>query len=326
MGAEESNRSYVKESCLYAAGQIARTQVISAFAFIWTLAIPKFGWCLVIEILLFAFLVYLLIWFTILAINSYRKIFNGSFDVAIVGDREITIKRNDFQLNMDNILSGWEEQALDDFVFIMGIDKRGNLGDSSGGGVVRSVFEYLNANYYCANDHCTTIIPQDSIQAQLNDYLKQKRRRKTLAYGECVNIDLRLYKNDSTEGKKTPKPCHLVLVANSYRKRKNGQEVLEDGGMSSKIVPFVFDYLHDARYTSAMIGVMGTNVMFQRYQVIFSQIINQFARLCYSNETHLKNLYISIRENDYEKSKVTLSQLVKYVRQCADYYARWNEA
>ena len=323
MGTRKPKNSYAKESIIYALGRISQTHVVGVFTFFWALAIPIFDWCLVIEILLFAFLAFLLIWFTILAINSYRKIFKGSFDVAIVGDSEIIIKRNDFQLNMEYILRNWKEQELDDFVFIMGIDKRGKLGVSSGGGVVRSVFEYLNANYSCENDKKN--IPQDSIQSQLDAYMKQKRR-KSLKYGDCVNIDLKLCKNDSTEEKKTLKPCHLVLVANSYCKKENGQEVLEDGGMSSKIVPFVFDYLHDARYTSAMIGVMGTNGMFQRYQVIFSQIINQFARLSYSNETHLKNLYISIRENDYEKSKVTLSQLVKYVRQCADYYARWNEA
>jgi hypothetical protein len=69
-----------------------------------------------------------------------------------------------------------------------------------------------------------------------------------------------------------------------------------------------------------MLGVMGTNGMRQAYQVIFSQIINQYARICYKDDLNpLLHLYISIREKDYSK-RMTLSQLERFVRQCARYY------
>lgn len=327
MGAEESNRSYVKESCLYAAEKISQTRIKKLLASVWGVAAPIIGLTKNVTILIIMFSVFLaifLVWFIIIAIKSYRKIFNGSFNVAIVEDREIIIRRNDFQKNMSVVLDSLDNQALDKFVFVMGIDKSGNLGVSTGSGVVFSVLKYLNANYTCMDEINETITPQESIQGQLNNYLGNKKKR-SLSYGESVNIDMTL----SPKGilnRNNPKPCHLILIANSLHVEKNGQDELKGGKYSSRIVPCVFDHLCKTGYSDAMIGVMGTNRMFQRYQVIFSQIINQFARLCYSNETHLKKLYISIRENDYEKSKVTLSQLVKYVRQCADYYARWNEA
>ena len=324
MGTRKPKNSYAKESIIYALGRISQTHVVGVFTFFWALAIPIFDWCLVIEILLFAFLAFLLIWFTILAINSYRKIFKGSFNVDIVDDREIIIRRNDFQKNMSDVLDCLEIQALNKFVFVMGIDKSGNLNVSTGSGVVFSVLKYLNANYTCMDEMNETITPQESIQCQLSKYMEDKGKR-TLSYCECVNIDMTLLPKGLLKRNNT-KPCHLILIANSLHVEENGKDELKGGKYSSRIVPCVFDHLCKTGYTDVMIGVMGTNGMLQPYQVVFSQIINQYARICYANNNNVRHLYISIRGNDYERSKVTLSQLVKYVRECADYYARWNQA
>jgi len=121
----------------------------------------------------------------------------------------------------------------------------------------------------------------------------------------------------------------LILIANSRKETpfdKNLEERMMDDNKSNIIVPKVFDYLLKAnKYTGAMIGVMGTNGMGQSYQVVFSQIINQFARICYKDRRcPLLHLYISIREEDYNRSHMTLSHLERYVRQCADYYSTWN--
>ena len=92
---------------------------------------------------------------------------------------------------------------------------------------------------------------------------------------------------------------------------------------SNIIIPKVFDYLlHTNRFSGAMIGVMGTNGMRQTYQVIFSQTINQYARICYKDKQNpLTHLLISIRESDYSKWGMSLSQLGNYVRTCAKYYS-----
>ena len=114
----------------------------------------------------------------------------------------------------------------------------------------------------------------------------------------------------------------VMFVKSPGGNDKDKSEALKDDNMSNIIIPKVFDYLQESnKFSGAMIGVMGTNGMRQPYQVIFSQTINLFARICYKDkQSPLSKLYISIREMDYVNWNMTLSQLGDYVRQCAHYY------
>lgn len=254
-----------------------------------------------------------------------RQIVNGKMTVPFWGKSRITLVRNDFQNNMDHLLHVLDSQELESFAFVMGIDKTGRLDISSESGVVHSVLQYLNENYKCEDKK-----PQDYIQKVVNAYLADSSHQDEygqIAYGKCVEVRLLLTPINNT-GNSIGIPCNLVLVANS-RKKFPGEEQLKetmlDDDQSNIIVPKVFDYLFDSKkYKGAMMGAMGTNQMGQSYQVVFSQIINQFARILHNdkdNKCVLQNLYISIREVDYRRS-TTLSNLVKYVRECTSFYTK----
>ena len=251
----------------------------------------------------------------------FARIRKGRMSVSLFKKREVTLLRNDYQENMHYILCNLSKEDLDRFAFVMGIDRTGNLSISSESGVVHWVLKYLNDNYRCGQE-----LPIDYIQKELDKYMDnhpQVEETNKLAYGTCVEVSLDLQPiGASTDMRGIP--CNLVLIANSRKEvpnEKNLEERMSDDDMSNIIVPKVFDYLLSTNwYTGAMIGVMGTNGMRQAYQVIFSQTINQYARICYKDDLNpLVRLYISIREKDYRK-RMTLSQLEKYVRQCACYY------
>jgi len=241
--------------------------------------------------------------------------------VSLFKKREVTLLRNDFQENMHYLLHNLSQEDLDKFAFVMGIDRTGDLSISSESGVVHWVLKYLNDNYRCGQES-----PLEYIQKELNKYLDNHPHVEDinkLAYGTCVEVNLDLQPIGASTDMKDIS-CNLVLIANSRKEvpyEKNLEERMNDDDMSNIIVPMVFDYLLSTNwYSGAMIGVMGTNGMRQAYQVIFSQIINQYARICYKDDLNpLVQLYISIREKDYSKH-MTLSQLEKYVRQCASYY------
>ena len=250
----------------------------------------------------------------------------GRMTVRLVGKNKVTIRRDDYQNNMDWILRGRHGMQLDRFAFVMGIDRTGKLDISSTGGVIHSVLQYLNVNYRCFDDEGIIIKegngPQIFIQKVLNDYMAKK---KTLAYGECVSVHLRL-QSKKTVDQTSIIPCHLILIANSRKIDKNNDDNMSDDNTSSIIVPCVFNYLlkRNINVEEMMIGVMGTNGMKQQYKVVFSQIINQFARYCYDemDKKRPKHLFISFREEDYSKGDNTLSQLERYVRQCSRYYPK----
>lgn len=251
----------------------------------------------------------------------YIRIKKGRMSINIFKKREVTLLRNDYQENMDYILHGFSLEELDKFAFVMGIDRTGNLSISSEGGVVHWVLKYLNKNYRCGEE-----LPIDFIQNELDKYLETHphvEEENKLAYGTCVEVNLNLRSLSGLESNKNI-PCNLILIANSRKEipnEKNLEERMNDDDMSNIIVPKVFDYLLSTNwYTGAMIGVMGTNGMRQAYQVVFSQIINQYARISYKEVLNpLTRLYISIREKDYSK-RMALSQLEQYVRQCTRYY------
>ena len=251
----------------------------------------------------------------------FARIRKGRMSVSLFKKREVTLLRNDYQENMHYLLCNLSHEDLDKFAFVMGIDRTGNLSISSESGVVHWVLKYLNDNYRCGQE-----LPIDYIQKELNKYIDnhpQVEETNKLAYGTCVEVNLDLLPIGGSSDMKGI-PCNLVLIANSRKEvpnEKNLEERMSDDDMSNIIVPKVFDYLLSTNwYTGTMIGVMGTNGMRQAYQVIFSQTINQYARICYKDDLNpLVRLYISIREKDYRK-RMTLSQLEKYVRQCACYY------
>lgn len=251
----------------------------------------------------------------------FSRIKKGRMSIKIFHNRDVTLLRNDFQENMNYLLHSMSPEELDKFAFVMGIDRTGNLSISSEGGVVHWVLKYLNENYMCGEK-----APLNYIQEELDKYMDEHphaEEMNKLAYGTCVEVELNLQPIIATENKEVI-PCNLVLIANSRKEvpnEKNLEERMKDDDMSNIIVPKVFDYLLSTNwYTGAMIGVMGTNGMRQAYQVVFSQIINQYARICYKEDMNpLSRLFISIREKDYRK-RMTLSQLEQYVRQCAHYY------
>lgn len=298
--------------------------LIAGLAFVWgifnNLLSQEIAF-MVLSVLAVIVLIYALIKYSL----WLRHVIKGRMTVPMLGKRQTTLLRNDYQANMDLLLHNLPIQTLEKFVFIMGIDRTGDLGISSEGGVVFSVLHYLNKYYKCGQDE-----PMTYIQNEIDKYLachESADELNKLSYGTCVPVKLHLQPlNDNTE----IIPCNLILIANSRKESPNEKDLEErmiDDNKSNIIVPKVFDYFLKAnKYTGAMIGVMGTNGMGQSYQVVFSQIINQFARICYKDRNcPLQHLFISIREADYSRSHMTLSHLEKYVRQCAQYYSTLNQ-
>lgn len=255
-------------------------------------------------------------------------VIKGRMTVRLIGKHKVTIRRDDYQNNMDSILKGRQGVNLNRFAFVMGIDKTGKLDISSTGGVIYSVLLYLNSHYRCIDENGRIIRkgngPQEYIQKVLNNY---KGERETLEYGECVMVHMRL-RSKITPHKNDIIPCNLLLIANSRKDKdaddNNSDDNMSDDNTSSIIVPSVFNHLliKKIHLEGIMIGVMGTNGMKQPYKVVFSQIINQFTRFCYAEKDgyNSKRLFISFREVDYSRGNVTLSQLERYVRQSSRYY------
>ena len=259
----------------------------------------------------------------------YRKLSGGRLDVSLLGERKVTLLQNGYPENMELLFQEKSAEELKNFAFVMGFDRTGNLSISSLGGVVYSVLKDLKARYHCLDEKGNSITPLEEAQRQVKDYLKKHEQdwvdeTNKLNYGDCVEVRLNLIPRQNTG--KDAIPCNLILVANSRQNNpeegNTPSEDLNDDNQSNIIVPKVFDYLLRVKsYTGVMIGVMGTNAMGQKYSVIFSQIINQYARLFYKEKrVHLGQLYISIREKDYKAHNMTLIQLTDHVRRCALYY------
>ncbi len=271
----------------------------------------------VLSLILFAGLIVLCVVSLVIIAKWYVSLIRGRMTLSLFGKRKVTLLRADFQVNMDRMLRNATSEYLSNFAFVMGIDRTGRLDISSHSGVVYWVMKYLDENYTCNEKK-----PSEIMQQRLSDEMQRNKWvRKGLPYGECVNVSMLLERIED----KTAVPCNLILVANS-RKRKDGKEdeieAMEDDHMSHIIVPSVFDCIHkERRYKGVMMGVIGTNGMKQPYSVMFSQILNQFARVCYGDQTlPLRELFISIRELDYTNWGMTLTQLAGYVRHLAGFY------
>lgn len=293
-------------------------------------------WSIIGNLLKGALIWYTLGVFTILIVlyATYKisswliKLKRGRMTVSMFGKREVTLIRNGFPENMNVLLQELPKNELKSFAFIMGIDRSGNLSISTEKGVVYSVLHFLDENYQCENE-----LPSKIAQKQLNTYLDAHKNwidsTNKLTYGTCVEIHLML--NAIGQDGNNSIPCNLIFVANSRKESPEEKDLSEkvcDDNKSHIIIPKVFNYLLDTnKYTGAMIGVMGTNGMRQKYQVIFSQIINHYARIYYmDNHCYLNHLYISIREQDYyQRHGMPLSQLAEYVRHSAMFYTTFSE-
>lgn len=249
----------------------------------------------------------------------FIRVIIGRMTVSLYGKHNITLIRNGYDDNMDYLLHNIQPNDLNEFAFVMGIDKTGKLSISSQGGVVKSVMDYLTKNY--------KENPIVLAQKQIDVFMEKKENvdnNGQLAYGTCVEVHLNLNPIIAKESGESI-PCNLILVANSRKLFPDSDKdnIMTDDGQSNIIVPKVFEYLYERNvYKGVLFGVLGTNGMGQTYQVVFSQIINQYARICFMKKPFLlKNLYISIRDEDYSNSKITLSSLEKYVRECAEYYS-----
>lgn len=316
--------SYAVEAYHHSKGSVL--SLIAGLGFIWGI----FNNLLSKEIALYTLAILsglVLVYALIKYFSWLRHVIKGRMMVPIFGERKITLLRNDYQKNMDYLLHHLPQHDLDNFTFVMGIDRTGNLSISSKGGVVYSVLSYLNENYNCCQE-----LPIDYIQKELNNYINTHSHAdelNKLPYGACINVKLKLQPKDEMRLADEIQ-CNLILIANSRKEvpnEKDMEENMMDDDKSNIIVPKVFDYLQKTKkFTGAMIGVMGTNGMRQSYQVVFSQIINQYARICHKdNLCPLNHLYISIRDKDYIHSHITLSHLEKYVRHCAEYYSTRNQ-
>lgn len=256
-------------------------------------------------------------------LSRRKRIAQGRLSVSINDKQNVILLRDDYQKNMDKLLNELSEEQLQRFTFIMGVDRTGDLSVSTKKGVVYSVLDYLDNNY-----HCNQTKPRDVAQEQLTNYL-DKKDKKILSYGECVEIHMIITPINDKSGKAINKPCNILFIANSehpYPDDENMGECITEGGMSYTIVPEAFRHIEKAQlYNGVMIGAMGTNAANQDYRVILSQTINQFARIYLSNgsKDSLYNLYISIREEDYyDRHQMTLSQIADYVRHCAQFYTK----
>lgn len=251
----------------------------------------------------------------------FWSIKKGRMSVTLLKKRNVTLLRDGYPENMEKLFHELSQEELQKFAFVMGIDRTGNLRISTKGGVVYAVFNYLDKHYQCKEQ-----LPSIVAQQQLDDFLKHYQPvhpLNKLAYGTCVEIHLTLSPVGSSDNQNIP--CHLIFIANSRKEAPNDKdkaEALNDDKMSDIIIPKVFDHLLGTnKFEGVMMGAMGTNGMRQRYQVILSQTINQYARLNYKDEQNpLNHLYISIREQDYTKWNMSLSQLGEYIRLCSKYY------
>lgn len=252
----------------------------------------------------------------------FNRITKGRMSVNMFQGRKVTLLRDGYPENMEKLLQKFSPPKLEKFAFVMGIDRTGNLGISTKAGVVFAVFNHLNQFYRCDEELLPSVVAQQQLDNFLKDYPQVDIINK-LAYGTCIEIHMSLYPLNAFDAQTIP--CNLIFIANSRKEDPNNKdkaEAVNDDKKSNIIIPKVFDYLLKTnKYEGALIGVMGTNGMRQPYQVIFSQTINQFARICYKDmQNPLFRLYISIREVDYKKWNMTLSQLGDYVRQSARYY------
>ncbi len=281
--------------------------------------------------LVFAGLLFAAALCVIIYLFGLKKAISGNISIPLCG-RTVTLLQDDYQENMVRLMEKTGEEEAKKTLYIMGIDMSGDLSISTEKGILHDVIPLLDRDFvhFMPGDASSKKTPSEEIRAQIDEYLAKKQKEQKadrtesgLAFGECVRIDLTLKRRNQPDGKTYY--CNLLMVANSKKIHEGDEkqkEKVEDLGKSYIVIPGALDYANGSGCSQVMIGVMGTNGMAQPYQVMFSQIINQFARIAIKDEhpEDLRQVYISIRESDYSRWKANLSQLEAYAQTCSRFY------
>ena len=251
------------------------------------------------------------------------KAISGNIKIKIC-NKAVILLRNDYDVNLNYLLHDLSPAEQSKTIFVTGFDQSGKLSVSSHKGILFSVLNLLDSSFICNDGN----IPSAEIQHQINRKISEKNsnsidKKAPFSMGECIEIKLIL--KEKEQKRDACFSCNLLLIANSKKIYPDDEKQIEkvtDENETYIVIPKALDYLNGSGYRFVMIGVMGSNGLSQPYQVIFSQIINQFARICIKNNdsTDLKELYVSIREEDYSRWNVSLSQLESYVQACSRFY------
>ena len=279
---------------------------------------------LVIAVLLFAGVVFIH-YFR----HFYKSVKKGSVELQFVTDsNSIVIKQNDYQINMDDLLNSLSEAELKKLIFVVGIDAGGIILNVLPSGTAYSVREYLDKNYKSIDGKKPSACMQESIDDYIRNNLDKvlskgsvnafinKKEYPIIPFNTCI-ISGMMLKKDGKDDKIYH--CNVMMVVNSKSTFiDNKLPKIDEWPNSNDTVPTIFEKVKDSGYEYLMMAVIGTNKLLKNYQVILSQIINQFARNCKLNGD-IKTLYISIRKTDYGKT-MTLSQIYKYNHESASFY------
>lgn len=308
-----NNPTFFKEAVHKSAGKIfaAITVVSVIWGFVANLIPNKWAWYI-----LLGGLIVLIVYSTVLISIQLRRIKSGILEEKIREGRSVTVIRNGYEENLDFLLRTLPREELKRFVFISGIDICADLSVNTKNGTTYCILHYLDRGYRCTDNS----VPSEETQRQLDAY----RKGRKLDYGETVFINLRLLSKTETEPEETY--CNIMFVANSRKENYDNPQMFEslkEDGQSPVIVPSIFNNLDKAKdYTGAMIGIIGSRSLYQPFPVVYSQIINQFARISYQEGAGPFKLYVSIREEDYIRWNCSLSQLAEYVRECIKLYRK----
>ena len=310
---------YIKEAIRLSFNQLKI--IFSIFLAIWGILSGIFRTELLFQVLYICLLLIILI-SCINVGHWYIKIKRGFLSLKLMHERQVTLMRNSFEINADYLFKHMSQEELRTFVMIMGIDRTGKMKLNTTQGVAYYMLKYLDEHYSCNNT-----LPSVEIQTQIDIYCDKKTCTDSeyrLAYTDCIEIKMNLVPQKAM-GKEII-PCNLIMVANSRKTEIDSIECLEGDGTTNIIIPAIFEYLKKKdSYKSAMIGIIGSNKMSQPYNVIFSQIINQFMRISILDRSFsLKHLHISIREEDYHRWQLSLSQIEAYVYACSRFYREFH--
>ena len=260
-------------------------------------------------------------------IGRYRDLKKGEVTRKLLHNHRVHLIRNDFQLCADDLLlRKLTQEQLDSFVMVMGIDCSGNMSINTRRGVAHHMMKYLDEHYTVHNGK-----PSDEVQRQIDAFCAaHPTGDEVLRLNFCTCVDIRM-ELEAKNGPWNPIPCNLLMVANS-RKKSYGKDMIKEGidhdGKANLVIPAVFNHIKERnQYTSLLIPIIGSNGLRQPYLSLFSQIVNQFVWVGVEcPEVHLNDVYIAIREADYQGNwNVSLSQLESYLHECSTYYPKRAE-
>ncbi len=314
---------YIKEAIVHSRRELQAvgSVCVTIWAFVGALLDKRILWLL----LAVMFAIFVVVSCGII-LARYISVKRGFITVEIFHNHRVTLMRNDFQVNADYLLHHLDEQKLKELVLVMGIDITADMALNTRRGIAYDMLKYLNSNY---TEHGK--LPQDVITEQISGFFNSKSpsgERCNLDFGECIDVELELTPKNDASGKTIP--CNLLMVVNSKKKdyNKKNHESIDSDGKSNLIIPAVYNHIKSTnKYTSLLIGIMGSNGLAVPYLPEFSQIINQLAwTSTEAPDVLLYDVYLSIREQDYFNHwKVSLSQLEAYLHACANYYPPQTE-